>query len=69
MRRVAIVVALGVLGALYLYSAFARSRRGNGSLRSKIGWLRRVLHGLLGVALLLCFLFLVYAGLMSAVEN
>ena len=69
MRRVAIVAAFGVLGALYLYSAFARSRRRNASLHSKIGWLRRLLHGLLGVVLLLCFLFLVYAGVMSAIDD
>ena len=69
MRRVAIVAALGVLSALYLYSAFARGRRGNASLPYKIGWLRRLLHGLLGVVLLLCFLLLVYAGVMSAVDD
>jgi Ni,Fe-hydrogenase I cytochrome b subunit len=69
MRRVAIVAALGVLSALYLYSAFAPGRRRNASLPFKIGWVRRLLHGFLGVVLLLCFLFLVYAGLMSTIDD
>jgi Ni,Fe-hydrogenase I cytochrome b subunit len=69
MRRVAIVAALAILGALYLYSAFARSRRGNTSLPFKIGLLRRLLHGLLGVVLLLGVLFLIYAAVLSAVSD
>jgi len=69
MRRVAIVAALGVLSALYLYSAFAPGRRRNVSQPFKLGWIRRLLHGFLGVALLLCFLLLVYAGVMSAVDD
>lgn len=66
MRRVAIVAILAVLGVLYLYSAFARDRsRRNSSLPSKIGWLRRLLHGFLGVVLLLLVLLLIYAALVS----
>jgi hypothetical protein len=67
MRRIAIVAALAILGALYLYSAFApdRSRR---RPSFKIGSVRRVLHGFLGVVLLLGVLFLIYAALLSSID-
>ena len=68
MRRIAIVVALAILGALYLYSAFAPDRS-RGSPPFKIGSVRRLLHGFLGVVLLLGVLFLIYAALMSGLAE
>jgi hypothetical protein len=70
MRRVAIVAMLAALGALYLYSAFARDRsRRQVSAAAKIGLLRRLLHGFLGVVLLLFVLFLIYAASMSILAD
>ena len=68
MRRIAIVAMLAILAALYLYSAFARDRSRR-QLPLKIGSLRRVLHGVLGIVLLLGVLFLIYAALMSSLPE
>jgi hypothetical protein len=64
MRRAILIVFLAALGALFLRSAFAPDRR-NTSLPFKIGSLRRVLHGFLGIVLLLGVLLLMYGAFLS----
>ena len=66
MKRAIVVVFMAALGALYLYSAFARDRsRRSRPLPFKIGSLRRVIHAFLGIVLLLGVLFLIYAAFLS----
>ena len=70
MRRAVVVVLLAALGALYLYSAFAPNRRRRyGPLPSKIGSVRRVIHAILGIVLLLGVLLLMYGAFLSIAED
>lgn len=66
MKRALIVVLIGVLGALYLYSSFAPDRqRRDRPLPYKIGSLRKVIHAFLGIALLLGMILLIYGAFLS----
>ena len=66
MKRVIVVVMLAVLGALYLYSAFAPNRtRRYRALPFAIGSVRRVVQAFLGIALLLGVLLLLYGAFLS----
>jgi hypothetical protein len=70
MTRAVVVAMLAVLGALYLYSAFAPDRpRRYFSQPFNIGWLRRSVHAFLGVVLLLGVLLLLYAAFTSIIED
>lgn len=66
MKRAVIVVLIGVLGALYLYSSFAPDRqRRHRPVPFKIGSLRRVIHAVLGIVLLLGMVLLMYGAFLS----
>jgi hypothetical protein len=68
MRRVIVVIVLAVLGGLYLYSAFAPSRR-NRPVPFAISSLRKGLHAVLGVVLLLIVLFVIYGAFISTLPE
>ena len=66
MKRAVIIVLIGVLGALYLYSSFAPDRqRRNRPLPFAIGSLRKVIHAFLGIVLLLGMVLLMYGAFLS----
>ena len=70
MKRAIVVVILAVLGGLYLYSAFGPGRPGRARSQSnKIGSVRRVLHAVLGIVLLIGVLFLIYAAFLSSIPD
>jgi len=65
MKRVIVVLILAALGVLYLYSAFARKPGRHRAVPFKIGSLRRMIHALIGIVLLLGVLLLMYGAFLS----